>query len=268
MLSEGTNTVMPVSPMMYGNDGFGMGGFGGWWIILFWFAMMNNGMWGNGSMMPYFMMNGNNNNTQNDVNRGFDNLHLSNQISSVQGSVDALGTRGQLDGIQSAIVSGFANTELSAANRAMDQMQANFNAQMAQMQQNFAMQSDFQNCCCENRLANCQTQNLISNEAAQTRANATQNTQTILDKLCMMELDGVKAQLASEQRANNDLRSQLQMANLAASQNAQTAQLMADNAAQTQYMVNRIAPYPVPSYTVGNPYAGVNNCGYNCGCNQ
>lgn len=31
MLSEGTNTVMPVSPMMYGNDGFGMGGFGGWW---------------------------------------------------------------------------------------------------------------------------------------------------------------------------------------------------------------------------------------------
>ena len=44
------------------------------------------------------------------------------------------------------------------------------------------------------------------------------------------------------------------MQNLAASQAAQTAQLIADNTAQTQYIVNRVAPYPIPSYTVPNPY--------------
>lgn len=256
MLSEGTNTIMPVSPMYGGGDGMGFGGCNGWWILLFWFAMMNGGMWG-GNAGQY--------QTQNDVNRGFDNLHLSNQISSVQGSVDALGTRGQLDGIQNAITSGFSNAELSAANRAMDQMQANFNAQMAQMQQNFDMQSSFQNCCCENRLANCQTQNLISTESAQTRSQGQANTQAILDKLCMMELDGVRAQLDAQKTLNSELRTQLQMANLAASQTAQTAQLMADNAAQTQYVVNRIAPYPQPSYIVGNPMQGVNSFG-GCGC--
>ena len=43
------------------------------------------------------------------------------------------------------------------------------------------------------------------------------------------------------------------MLNLAASQTAQTAQLIADNTQQTQYIVNRVAPYPIPSYTVANP---------------
>ena len=32
-----------------------------------------------------------------------------------------------------------------------------------------------------------------------------------------------------------------------------TAQLIADNTAQTQYIVNRVAPYPIPAYTVANP---------------
>ena len=29
--------------------------------------------------------------------------------------------------------------------------------------------------------------------------------------------------------------------------------LIADNTAQTQYIVNRVAPYPIPAYTVANP---------------
>lgn len=37
------------------------------------------------------------------------------------------------------------------------------------------------------------------------------------------------------------------------SQTAQTAALIADNTAQTQYIVNRVAPYPIPAYTVANP---------------
>ena len=37
------------------------------------------------------------------------------------------------------------------------------------------------------------------------------------------------------------------------SQTAQTSALIADNTAQTQYIVNRVAPYPVPAYVVANP---------------
>ena len=234
MLSEGTNTVMPVSPMGAYGDGMGMGGFGGWWVLLFWFAMMGgwgNGMWGNGNNVADTLS------ILNNTNRGFDNAQLSNQIQSVQNSVDALGTRGQLGDIQNSLN---------------------------------ALQMSMQQCCCENRLATSETNNNITAQAAENRYAAAQNTQqivasqnagtqAILDKLCQLEIDGIKAE-------RDSLRSQLQAANLQASQTAQTAQLMADNAAQTQYVVNRIAPYPVPSYTVSNPYAGINNCGYNCGC--
>ena len=65
--------------------------------------------------------------------------------------------------------------------------------------------------------------------------------------MCQQEIDAYK-------RENESLRQQINMQNLAASQVAQTAQLIADNTAQTQYIVNRVAPYPVPAYTVPNPF--------------
>ena len=52
---------------------------------------------------------------------------------------------------------------------------------------------------------------------------------------------------------NQSLQTQVNLQALAASQTAQTAQLIADNTAQTQYIVNRVAPYPIPAYTVANP---------------
>ena len=71
-------------------------------------------------------------------------------------------------------------------------------------------------------------------------------TQQILDKLCEQEIENLR-------QANISLQNQVNMQNLAASQTAQTAQLIADNTAQTQYIVNRVAPYPIPAYTVANP---------------
>ena len=59
---------------------------------------------------------------------------------------------------------------------------------------------------------------------------------------------------------------QFNMANLAASQNAQTSRIIADNAAQTLALEQYLNPVPVPAYMVQNP----NCCGnfYNgCGCN-
>jgi hypothetical protein len=81
----------------------------------------------------------------------------------------------------------------------------------------------------------------------------TQGIQTIMDKLCQLELDNVK-------RENDQLRTQLNMANLAASQTAQTAQILQGQNAQAQYITNTCCPKPVPAYTVPNPSCG---CGYN-----
>ena len=61
-----------------------------------------------------------------------------------------------------------------------------------------------------------------------------------------------------------DLERQLTMANLAASQTAQTAQLLADNNRQTTAIEQYLNPVPIPAYVVQNPNCCTN---YNtCGC--
>jgi len=82
--------------------------------------------------------------------------------------------------------------------------------------------------------------------------------QSVLDKLCQLEIDGLKS-------ANEQLRTQLNMANLAASQTAQTAQLIQDNNAQTATLLSNLNPVAKPAYIVQNP----NGCGavnFGCGC--
>lgn len=140
---------------------------------------------------------------------------------------------------------------------------------MADMNQNFALQSAFQNCCCENRLATAQLNTTIAQEAANTRANCDANNQKIMDKLCQLELDGIKQnyegqlralqnQLTAEQNANQSLR-------FAASQGAQTAQILANNEAQTTALEQYLAPVPRPAYVVQNPNCCAQNFGYG-GC--
>jgi hypothetical protein len=198
--------VMPVAPA---NSGSGFGG---------------NGFGGNGYDFPW-LMNGQNGINAN-TNAGFQNAILNDSIGGIRDSIN---------GISTQLCNGFAAIEQGANAR-----------QMADMQQMFALQSQFANCCCENRLATCQTQNIVQSEGAATRLAIQNQTQQILDKMCQQEIDALKAQ-------NVALQNQVNMQNLAASQAAQTAALVADNTAQTQYIVNRVAPYPIPAYTVANP---------------
>lgn len=64
--------------------------------------------------------------------------------------------------------------------------------QMALMQQFFNMLSQFQQCCCENRLASAQLGTAIATEGAATRAASANDRQIIMDKLCQLEMDGMK----------------------------------------------------------------------------
>ena len=183
---------------------------------------------------------------------GFQNAATNSAISSLQNSV----TSGFGD-VATALCGGFAGVNASvngAQNGISQQMYSN---EIASLERSFATQtantagltnlsSQLSQCCCDNRLATCQTQNIVQNEGAATRLAIQQQTQAILDKMCQQEIDALKAQ-------NVALQNQVNMQNLAASQATQTAALIADNTAQTQYIVNRVAPYPIPAYVVANP---------------
>ena len=87
------------------------------------------------------------------------------------------------------------------------------------------------------------------------------NTQRILDTMCQDKIDAKNERIA-------ELQNQLTLANLAASQNAQTAAIIANNEAQTTALEQYLAPVPRPAYVVQNPNCCGNNYGWNgCGCN-
>ena len=172
---------------------------------------------------------------------------------------------------------GFYNSEIAANNRQMANMQTAFGLQNAVNQGFNSLGSQFADCCCENRLATCQTQNIIQRESSETRfadlnntrdiiQSQSNGTQAILDKLCQLELDAKNDKIS-------DLERQLTMANLAASQTAQTARLERSNNEVIDGLYNRLATCPVGTMPVyGNqPIFSCpqnnNSCGCGCGCN-
>ena len=163
------------------------------------------------------------------------------------GGVDATMQRG-FD--QSAVMNAISNLQTSMSNGFADAAVAQCN-QTANMIQGFGSVNQ--------QIANTgfAMQSQIAEGFRDVMENQNRNMQAIKDQLCQQEIDALKAQ-------NENLRTQLNMQNLAASQANQTAQLIQDNNAQTAALINRIAPYPVPSYNVANPYANQGcGCGYN-----
>ena len=202
---------------------------------------------------------------------------LSTQICGGVGDIQNTLCNG-FAGVNATVNSGFANAETAANARQMANMQQAFSAQTAMMQGFNNIQSQFADCCCENRLANCQTQNIIQNEGNATRFADAQNTrdiiqsqsngtQAILDKLCQLELDGVKAQVDAKNDRIAELQTQLNMANLAASQTAQNAFIAQGFANEVDQLYNRLSNCPVPSVPVYGKQSifTCNNGG--CGCN-
>ena len=220
----GVVTTMPVMPSS-GMGGFGGFGGDGWWILLLFILMGNGGFGGFGGDGLYPWMN----NSQN-INDGFRDQFLNTNITS----------------IGDKLTSGFAALSSQLSSNQIAELERSFAEQTANTQGLNAISGQLSTCCCENRLATVQTQNVVASEGAATRLAIQQQTQAILDKMCQQEIDNLKAQ-------NLALQNQVNMQALAASQATQTAALIADNTAQTQYIVNRVAPYPIPAYTVANP---------------
>ena len=129
--------------------------------------------------------------------------------------------------------------------------------QINEMNNAFAMQNSFQNCCCENRLGMADLKYTVATEASATRANDNSNNQKILDKLCQLEMDGIRqnyeGQLRTLQNQLNAMGAENQSLKFAASQGAQTAQILANNEAQTTALEQYLAPVARPAYVVPNP---------------
>ena len=265
-----TNMVLPVSPMGGTSNGFGFGDNGSFWILLLFILLSGNNGWGNG-----YGNGGGTTYVANDVQRGFDQAAVTSGINGISNAMCNGFSNVQQSlcngfaGVNQTVSNGFAQAEISNNARQMADMQQNFATQTAIYQGINGMQSQLAQCCCDNRLATTQLANTVATEACADRsaisdalrdviASNTANTQAILDKMCQQEIDALKTQ-------NANLQTQLNLANLAASQGQQTATLLADNAAQTAQLLPKA---PVAAYVVPSPYQYQNSgCGCGCGVN-
>lgn len=206
MIESNGNMYMPVAPAYgYGNGGMGNGMFGGDWawiilLLLLGWGNNGNGFGGGGMNGLYPWMN-----QADSMNAGFRGVQIDSQMAAIQAAVN----------------NGFQN----------------LGAQFAQ-------------CCCDNKLAVADLKYTVATENCADRTQSMQNTrdiidnqnrnaQSIMDKLCQLELDNVKAQYAAAQRENDNLRNQL---NLAVTRN--------DLNAEVDALYNRLSNCPVPSVPV------------------
>lgn len=300
--NNGVPATMLVGPTSVGSgypvQQSGFGGFGGdmGWLILF-LLLAGNGGWGGGfggyggvnglaadGAMLYPWMN-----QSQQVNNGFRDQMINQNISDIQNGVNGLATQlcGSTADIQQSLCSGFAgvnasinataaNAETAANARQMANMQQAFNAQTAVTQGMNDIGMSLQNCCCENRAniadlkytvatENCADRNAAAQNTRDIIDSQTRGTQAILDKLCALELDGVKGQLAQAQRDNVDLQNQLNMATLRESQANQNAFIAQGLNNEVDALYNRLSNCPVPSTPVYGRQP-IFTCGGNNGC--
>lgn len=310
--SNNNGFYMPVAPAYmgggYGNNG-GFGGFGGdWgWIILL-LLLAGNGGWGNGfgggfggagnMMLGYdfpWLLNGQNG-INNNVNDGFRDAQLHDSVTSVRDGVSNLATQlcgccGDMQmsmangfaGVQQSLCNGFAGTTAAitgAQNAISQQMNAN---EIANLNRSFAEQTANMQGFNGVNAGIADTRYTIATEACATRTTDTQNTnaiitaltagvQSIKDQICQDKIDAKNETIAN-------LRQELMFSRGQASQVEQTAQLLANNNAQTAIfqqglnnevdaLYNRLNNCPVatvPVYGGRQPIFTCNNNG-GCGC--
>lgn len=289
-----------------GNNG-NNGGFGdgqsAWWLLVL-FALLggfgnNNGRNGGGNgggMGGYGYVGGDALypwlNQSDQINDGFRDQMIQTNIQGIQQQTQNLATQlcnccGDIQmalcngfaGVNSNLCNGFNNVntnllqgfngiEQGANARQVANMQSMFSQQLATQQGFNDVQGQLAAQTATILSENCADRAALSDGVRDIIQSQTANTQAILDKLCAQELD-------AERRENANLRTQLNMQNLAASQAAQTAQLLQGQTNEVDALYSRLRDCPVPTmpvygmqpiFTCPTQY---NNCGCNngCGCN-
>lgn len=257
-----------------GNGG-GYGGFGGdgaWWLLVLLFAM-NGGWFGNrgGQGGGYGAGSAGGNelypwiNQSQQVNDGFRDQMLQTNVQGIQQSINALSTQlcNCCGDMQMALANGFAGVEQGANARQIANMNQAFGAQTAMMQGFNALGTQTAELRSTVISENCADREIINNIGRDIIASQNAGTQRILDQLCADKIDAKNEKIA-------DLERQLTMANLAASQIAQTAQIREGQNITMNNLVNELRSCPIPSQPVygSQPIFTCpnNNNGCGCGC--
>lgn len=256
-----------------GNNGYGNGngmfGDGSWWIIVLLIMMfccggMNNGN-GIAGMLPYFMMNQQQPAVAQPVvpvGYGYDGG------GAVQRGFDQAAVMGAIGNVQGAVTTGFGDTALGLASLGRDVMAQGYQGQIAMLQGFNAQQSQFANCCCENRLGVANLGADIAREACADRqavneafqgitmqgnnnTNAiinaiTQGTQSIKDDICDLRIETKDNRIAELER--KVMMAEIEKGNVA--QNAFFAQGMNQ---EVDALYNRLKNCPVNSVPVYGP---------------
>ena len=292
---NGGSMVMPVAPLGYGGGygnqgGFGFGGDWAWILLLLvlgggWGgfggfgggmgAMMGAGMMGMDFLYPWL------NNSQN-INDGFRDAQLHDSVNSVRDGVQNLATQlCQCCGdMRYEVANGFngVNNSIFGAQTAISQqMTANeianlnrsFAEQTANMQGFNGTQAGISDLKYTIATEECATRSASAMNTRDIIDSQTRGTQAILDKLCALELDGVKGQLAQAQRENVALQNAVNMATEQAARVAQTAQIRDGQTAAVNALVNELRSCPIPSQPVygSQPiFTCPNNNNNGCGC--
>ena len=225
---EGTTGVMPVMDINGHNDVGTMGG--GWlWIVFLFFliAWGGNGFFGNRGEYNQISNDFLYTNLKNTMDNGF--VQNANQNFQIQRDIgqQTLVTEQAINGLNNNLTNlGYGIQSAIAENR--------YAVQNGLCENRYASQQ----CCCETNRNIDNVRYEMSQNTCSINANATANTQKILDKLCQMESNAKDAQIA-----------QLQM-------ELQAAQLTLGNNNQTQTIINSLLPpRPVPAYVInGYPY--------------
>lgn len=304
---NGTGMVMPVAPMYGGNQGGFGNGFGGdgWWILLL-FILLGNGGWGgfggfgngvggfaaDGAMLYPWM------NQAEITTGGFRDQMLNSNVTSIRDGIGNLSTQlcnccGDMQmsmangfagvqqslcngfaGVNSTINSGFANAETAANARQMANMQTAFSGQTAMAQGFNGVNTGIADLRYTVATENCADRAALSDGIRDVIASQTASTQRILDQLCQDKIDAKNETIAQ-------LRQELMYSRGQASQVEQTAQLLANNNAQTALfqqglnnevdaLYNRLSNCPVPTVPVygRQPIFTCNNSGCGCGANN
>jgi hypothetical protein len=212
-----------------GRNGDGFGDGGGWWILLLFILL---GGFGRG-----YGYGNNGGNGAGDVggNQLYPWLNQSEQLSN------------GFAGVQQSLCSGFAGVNANVSNGFSQ-------TQMAMLQGMNGIQSQLADCCCENRLAtanqtatilaeNCADRAALSDGVRDIIASQTAGTQRIIDQLCQDKIDAKNEEI-------QNLRQQLNMQTLAASQAAQNAFITQGFSNEVDALYNRLSNCPVPSMPV------------------
>lgn len=270
---SGNGFYMPVAPAYQGggNSGFGNGFGGDWaWIILLLLLGWGNNGWGNGAnaggyagggaLYPWM-------NQAEITTGGFRDQMLNDNITSIRDGVQGLSTQlcNCCGDMQMSLANGFAGTaaaitgaQSAISNQLYSNEIASLNRSFAEQTANTAGFNGVQSSLCDIRYGNASnTRDVIESQ--------TRGTQAILDKLCQLELDGVKAQVEAKNDRIAELQSQLSAANLAASQTAQNAFIAQGFANEVDALYNRLSNCPVPTTPVYGR-TPIFTCNNNCGC--